>query len=216
MKSRRIAVSAAAVAITLLVGIWLQLPAIGAGGLLHPARHRSDTPTPAQCVDASFGGAEIALRGWRCSTPLARRGTVIYLHGIADDRGSAAGVIPRFLSRGFDVIAYDSRAHGDSDGDACTYGFFEKDDLRHVLDRVRPGPILLIGTSLGAAIALARAGHVVYAVDTARAMLTLTRRAAREAGVEGNIVPVCADARALPFAADAFGITKIVRRRLES
>jgi hypothetical protein len=32
------------------------------------------------------------------------------------------------------VIAYDSRAHGESGGDACTYGFFEKEDLRRVLD----------------------------------------------------------------------------------
>jgi hypothetical protein len=52
---------------------------------------------------------------------------------------SAVGVIQRFVPRGFDVVAYDSRAHGESDGDACTYGFFEKQDLRRVLDTVRPG-----------------------------------------------------------------------------
>ena len=41
-----------------------------------------------------------------------------------------------FLARGFDVVAYDSRAHGESEGDVCTYGFYEKEDLRRVLDRV--------------------------------------------------------------------------------
>ena len=83
-----------------------------------------------------------------------RRGTLIYLHGVADNRASGAGVIERFRKRGFDVVAYDSRAHGESDGDACTYGFYEKQDLRRVLDSVGVGPIVLVGCSLGAAVAL--------------------------------------------------------------
>jgi len=81
----------------------------------------------------------------------------VYLHGVGDNRTSAAGVIDRFGKRGFDVIAYDSRAHGDSQGDICTYGFFEKRDLFRVLDTVDAGPIVLIGTSLGAAVALQEA-----------------------------------------------------------
>jgi pimeloyl-ACP methyl ester carboxylesterase len=88
---------------------------------------------------------------------VTRRGTIVYLHGVADNRASAAGVIPRLLARGFDVVAYDSRAHGNSEGDFCTYGYFEKDDLHKVLDTVSPGPIVLIGTSLGAAVALQEA-----------------------------------------------------------
>jgi uncharacterized protein len=72
---------------------------------------------------------------------------------------SAAGVVERFGRRGFDVVAYDSRAHGDSEGEACTYGFFEKRDLHRVLDSVGPGPIVLIGTSLGAAVALQEAAE---------------------------------------------------------
>jgi pimeloyl-ACP methyl ester carboxylesterase len=54
-------------------------------------------------------------------------------------------------------MAYDSRAHGDSEGDLCTYGVFEKQDLHRVLDSVQSGPIVLIGTSLGAAVALQEA-----------------------------------------------------------
>ena len=81
----------------------------------------------------------------------------MYLHGVADNRGSGAGVIERFGKRGFDVVAYDSRAHGESPGDACTYGFYEKQDLHRVLDGVADGPIVLLGTSLGAAVALQEA-----------------------------------------------------------
>lgn len=79
---------------------------------------------------------------------------MIYLHGVADNRMSGAGVMQRFQENGFDVIAYDNRAHGESGGDACSYGFFEKEDLRRVLDTVRPGPVILIGSSLGAAVSL--------------------------------------------------------------
>jgi uncharacterized protein len=134
-----------------------QLPAVGAGGLLYPARHRVDVPAPATCEDATFPGDGVRLQGWRCRATGARRATIVYLHGIADNRTSAAGVIQRFVPRGFDVVAYDSRAHGESDGDICTYGFFEKKDLGRALDTVDGGPVVLLGTSLGAAVAILEA-----------------------------------------------------------
>jgi pimeloyl-ACP methyl ester carboxylesterase len=140
-----------------LVAMWTELPVLGAGGLLHPARHRISTPPPEHCVDATFAGLHVSLRGWRCVTTSPRRhGTIVYLHGIADNRGSAAGAIARFLPLGYDLIAYDGRAHGDSDGEACTYGFFEKRDLHRVIDTIG-GPVVLIGASLGAAVALQEA-----------------------------------------------------------
>src|SRR5689334_2324362 len=72
-------------------------------------------------------------------------------------------------------------------------------------------PVLEIGCGAGGAtVALAREGHVVHAVDTAPEMLALTRRAARAAGVEENVVLVSADARVLPFADDAFGIAIVL------
>jgi pimeloyl-ACP methyl ester carboxylesterase len=97
-----------------------QLPAAGAGGLLHPARHRVIGDPPPTCEDATFTGEGLELKGWRCQASARRRGTLVYLHGIADNRASAGGVIDRFGKRGFDVVAYDSRAHGESAGDACT------------------------------------------------------------------------------------------------
>jgi pimeloyl-ACP methyl ester carboxylesterase len=134
-----------------------QMPGLGAGGLLHPGRRPVMQPAPTACEDAVFAGAGVRLSGWRCRSTGARLGSIVYLHGIADNRTSASGAIQRFVPRGFDVVAYDSRAHGNSDGEACTYGFFEKDDLRRVLETLDPGPIVLIGTSLGAAVALQEA-----------------------------------------------------------
>lgn len=130
------------------------LPSLAAGALLHPARQRVTQPTPVGCEGVTFGGVGLTLGGWRCPAVETRVGTVVFLHGVADNRRGAAGTVRRFTTRGLDVIAYDSRAHGESEGDTCTYGFYEKDDLRRVVDTLPPGPIALIGTSLGAAVAV--------------------------------------------------------------
>lgn len=154
---RVVAFSVAGILFIALAAVASQLPAYGAGALLHPARRPMTGGPPATCQDETFNGDGVELRGWRCHSSGQRRGTLVYLHGVADNRMSATGVIDRFGKRGFDVIAYDSRAHGDSPGDICTYGFFEKRDLFRVLDTVDAGPIVLIGTSLGAAVALQEA-----------------------------------------------------------
>jgi uncharacterized protein len=133
------------------------LPSLAAGGLLHPWRRPVSQPPPSGCEDKTFPDKGVALAGWQCHAPGDRRGTLIYLHGVADNRAAVAGIVRRFTARGFDVVAYDSRAHGNSEGEACTYGFYEKEDLRSVLDTLDPGPIVLIGTSLGAAVALQEA-----------------------------------------------------------
>lgn len=137
-----------------------QIPAVAAGGLLHPARHRLQQETPENCESLAVSGAGIVLRGWRCRPASPSKGTVVYLHGIADNRGSGANTIKRYLARGLEVVAYDSRAHGESDGSACTYGYFEKEDLIRVLDTLGyRRPVVLIGTSLGAAVAIQAASR---------------------------------------------------------
>lgn len=77
-----------------------QLPAVGAGGLLHPGRrHLTESPPPT-CRDATFVGDDVTLKGWQCRASPAPRGTIVYLHGVADNRASGAGVIDRFGRRG--------------------------------------------------------------------------------------------------------------------
>jgi pimeloyl-ACP methyl ester carboxylesterase len=132
-----------------------QLPGIGAGALLFPSRHLNMRPAPDGCVNRTFNGDGLTLDGWLCASPAAvHRGTIVYLHGIADNRGSALSTIQRMLPKGFDVIAYDGRGHGASEGDRCTYGYFEKRDLQRVLDQLGVDNVILIGHSLGGAIAL--------------------------------------------------------------
>jgi len=143
---------------------------VGANGLLHPSRNRlSSDQRRAEGEDVTFASDGVTLAGWRFPAAGHRRGTIVYLHGVADNRSSSLGAAQRLVPRGFDVVAFDSRAHGDSGGDVCTYGFYEKRDLARVLDRIGDGPIVVIGSSLGAAVALqaaaedARIGAVVAA-----------------------------------------------------
>jgi uncharacterized protein len=126
----------------------------GAGAILHPSRRPLTTPRPPGASEVEIPGDGARLRGWLFRTRVLRRGTVVYLHGSADNRASGISLAARFLPRGFDVLMYDSRAHGESEGDACTYGFYEKRDLSRAIDVVGAAPVAAIGVSLGAAVAL--------------------------------------------------------------
>ena len=138
--------------------VFVVLPPIGANAVLRPTRRAMNTPTPAGCEDVRFSGEDgVVLAGWRCAAASPARGTLVYLHGIADNRASSLWAIRRFTARGLTVIAYDSRANGDSGGAICTYGFLERRDLHRVIDSVGNGPIMLLGDSLGAAVALQEA-----------------------------------------------------------
>jgi len=155
---KRLMIGLGVLTLLLFAGIGVaatRLPAVGAGALLLPTRHVTARQTPTACDERTFQGLDVSLRGWECkTTATARRGTIVYLHGVADNRGSAVGVIEKFRPLGYDVIAYDSRAHGDSGGDRCTYGYYEKRDVQRVLDQVEGGNVILIGHSLGLAVAL--------------------------------------------------------------
>ncbi len=90
-------------------------------------------------------------------------GTIIYLHGVGDNKMSGLLLAKVFHDHHFHVLLYDSRAHGESGGRHCTYGFHEKYDVQKAVDLIRSigaekkivvGNIGVFGTSMGAAIAL--------------------------------------------------------------
>jgi pimeloyl-ACP methyl ester carboxylesterase len=130
-------------------------PSWGAGAILHPARRPVGAPPALTKRDVVVQSGDVTLRGWFFPASSASRGiTVVYLHGSADNRDSGNWIAERLVPKGYDVLAYDGRAHGESTGDACTYGVLEKHDLRRVLDQLGIKRVLLIGASLGAAVAL--------------------------------------------------------------
>lgn len=171
-----------------------------ASALIHPLRRTLDRVPPGPVETFTVHNEAISIKGWRFPARGQARATLVFLHGVADNRASGIGIAQRFTTRGFTVIAYDSRAHGESTGDACTYGYYEKKDLTRVLDTVRTSPIVVLGHSLGAAVALQAAAvddriSSVVAVETfsdlrtvaqERAPFVLTKRTIAKAFAEAE------------------------------
>lgn len=102
----------------------------------------------------------VTLRGWWVeATASPRRGTLVGLVGTASPRTDWSSFSALVCPRGFDLVLFDARGHGESDAAAVTYGELETEDVVSVLDelarRGRPtDDVVLVGTSLGAAVAL--------------------------------------------------------------
>lgn len=103
----------------------------------------------------------VVLKGWfiYAAVPTKPYGTLILLHGIGNCKESLLGMANTFARLGYNCILYDSRAHGESGGMYCTFGYYEKKDVSAVIDDVckhfdSASPIGIYGHSLGAAVAI--------------------------------------------------------------
>ncbi len=90
------------------------------------------------------------------------KGAVVFAHGITYNLFGSVKYMQMFQKWGFDVMIYDHRNHGESGGGPTTFGYYEKLDLRCVIDFVqkRVGPNVPIGThgeSMGAATVIQHA-----------------------------------------------------------
>ena len=124
----------------------MRVPVIGEPALAHQAFE----------VTTSDG---IAIDGWLFTPATPARAVVVFVHGKDINRQHFVSHARRFLDQGIGVVAYDQRAHGRSTGEFVTYGAKEVGDLRNVIDVAlgkwgRELPVVLIGESLGAAVAL--------------------------------------------------------------
>jgi pimeloyl-ACP methyl ester carboxylesterase len=108
-------------------------------------------------------GQRIRIAGWWIPHAGADGRTVILLHGYADAKVGAIAWAPAWHKLGWNILAIDLRAHGESGGDHCTGGFFERDDVSQVIDQFRarrPNEtrrLAIFGVSFGAAVAVAAA-----------------------------------------------------------
>ncbi len=101
-------------------------------------------------------GLALHLRVWPAGNP--RRGLVVLVHGLGEHIDRYDHVARRLNGLGFDVVGYDHRGHGRSPGPR---GGMPADDslcadLGRVLYAAReafPGPLVLLGHSLGGLIA---------------------------------------------------------------
>lgn len=116
---------------------------------------------PGEAVKTRRMRQRLQAVGVKPTVPGSYRGTVVMLHGRGGIKEHAFPVAERFVAAGFRCLIYDARAHGESGGTYCTYGFRERADLRAVIDaaqlrygRDELGPLLAFGISQGAAVVL--------------------------------------------------------------
>jgi uncharacterized protein len=90
--------------------------------------------------------------------------TIIMAHGVGCNRETMANFIKMYHELGFNVLAPDDRAHGDSDGKYVSYGWQDRIDYQRwiqlVLERIgTDAQILLFGISMGAGIVTMLSGE---------------------------------------------------------
>lgn len=76
------------------------------------------------------------------------RGTIILLHGRGGRKEDLFSVVQRFAAANYRYIIYDTRSHGKSEGDFCTFGIEEVGDLTTLINFFEDH-LQARGTSLG-------------------------------------------------------------------
>jgi alpha-beta hydrolase superfamily lysophospholipase len=95
-------------------------------------------------------GVALAARSWSASG--APRASVVLVHGLAatKDNPELVAVAVALQERGFDVLAYDARGHGESGG-ICTLGDLERHDVAAAVAHANTSglPVVVVGASMG-------------------------------------------------------------------
>jgi uncharacterized protein len=110
-------------------------------------------------------GGKLKIAGWWIPAAMPSDRFALLIHGYADAKVGGIAWAPLLHSLGFNVLAIDLRAHGESGGVESTAGFWERHDVGRVLDQIRSQrpketrQAVLFGVSLGAAVAAAVAAE---------------------------------------------------------
>ncbi|WP_420574907.1 alpha/beta hydrolase [Kordia sp.] len=102
---------------------------------------------------------DIELKGYWIQPKTGNtKGVMILLHGIGGCKEHFLDLAGNLASKGIASIVFDGRAHGESGGQYCTYGFYEKHDIAAVVDVIKQRnssvKVGIWGNSLGGAIAI--------------------------------------------------------------
>ncbi|MFQ6102238.1 MAG: alpha/beta hydrolase [Anaerolineae bacterium] len=107
--------------------------------------------------DVAFPSRDgVALRGWFIPADPAR-GTIIFCHGHAGSMDPDVIYAPWFHEAGFNVLMFDFRAHGRSEGDRVSLGYFERQDLLGAIDYLQGRGIEevgVLGFSMGGGVGI--------------------------------------------------------------
>jgi fermentation-respiration switch protein FrsA (DUF1100 family) len=131
----------------------------------------TDEPPDGLAEEVSFPsiGDAIRLSGWFFRAPEASAShpapAIVLCHGIWTGRRECLPLALRFCAAGYNVLTFDFRAHGQSDGRFTSVGLHETNDVLGAVSFVKhraevdPARIGVIGFSMGAAAAIQAAAR---------------------------------------------------------
>jgi fermentation-respiration switch protein FrsA (DUF1100 family) len=150
----------AALAVTAL---WLLVPAFERSFIYYPSRVPRDFPVPT-LAHADLSEFDIVPEGgprlgvWWAATRSERIGVLYYLHGNGGSLYDRVHLVDSLAARGLDVLMIDYRGYGKSDGVPSERGLYADAEagLQWLTsERGLPvGQIVLLGKSLGSAVAI--------------------------------------------------------------
>ncbi|MFN2269238.1 MAG: alpha/beta hydrolase [Anaerolineae bacterium] len=112
--------------------------------------------------DVSFQSRDgLTLRGWFIPANPAKP-AVIFCHGHAGSMDPDVAYVPWFHAAGFSVLMFDFRAHGRSEGNRVSLGYFERQDLLGAVDYLQGRGIMEVGVmgfSMGGAVGITTAAQ---------------------------------------------------------
>jgi uncharacterized protein len=153
------------VLILLVFGFFWAINNVLPYSIIRPWKHAA-TEKPADfgliSEDVSIKGfGEIELKGWLIlpKSDSVSPNCLVFCHGIAGNRGHYTQMAGKLAAQGWNCLLLDGRAHGESGGDYCTFGYFEEKDLKLAVDFLekrfpKNKKIGIWGASLGGAVAL--------------------------------------------------------------
>jgi hypothetical protein len=129
---------------------------------------------------------KLKLEGWYfpASKP---KGTIAMFHGHGGKKSSMLAEAALFRKLGYNTLLLDFRAHGNSEGNTCTIGYRESEDVKLVYDYLVKNAeknIILYGISMGAAAAMKAVED--YKLQPSRIILEMPFGSLPEA-VEGRL-----------------------------
>jgi uncharacterized protein len=196
-------------AVALLAGVvgYLSVSYVVAERFTHAARYRVDRAplvvAPAY-ENVSFRTNDgLTLRGWYFRTGGDRAAIVV--HGkdsnrVAGENRTAEKIADFLIADGYDVLLFDLRGHGDSEGERFSLGYQERRDVAAAIEYVsgrgvREDRVALIGISMGAGTVLQslllhpNVGAVVADSSYTDARTIVTENLQQVAGVPGWFTP---------------------------
>lgn len=113
--------------------------------------------------DAMLDSEGLRLSGWHLPASSPERPVVVVCHGLGANKQNFLPMAQRVHALDYNVLIFDFRGHGDSDGRTITFGFRESSDVKAAFDYVRAkhpsSKVFGLGYSMGGSALLKMAAE---------------------------------------------------------